>query len=166
MKRRLMIARALVHEPKFLILDEPTAGVDVELRLGMWEYLKHLNTTGTTILLTTHYLEEVEQLCDRVAIIKDGTIVRNENVKELLRSSERTTYVVYASVDSTFALDNTKTPPYHMVRIDEHSFEITLNKGETLTQCLKDLEMLGLEVQSVTPKQNRMEELFIQEINS
>lgn len=157
MKRRLMIARALINRPKLLILDEPTAGVDVELRYGMWEFLKELNKQGTTILLTTHYLEEVEQLCRRAAMIKKGSIVADDQVKNLLKVIDKETYVVHVEeVKSLEALSR-----YQAVKIDEHTFEVELSKKEKINDFLQLLGELGLAVTDFRPKANRMEKLFL-----
>lgn len=145
MKRRLMIARALIHRPKLLILDEPTAGVDVELRHGMWKYLKELNKNGTTILLTTHYLEEAEQLCKNVAIIKEGMIVRNDSVKNILKSLESETYVV---------------------DIDSETFEVELKNDENFTDFIEQMKKKGVTVKNMRPKGNRLEQLFLNILNN
>jgi ABC-2 type transport system ATP-binding protein len=157
MKRRLMIARALMHRPKLLILDEPTAGVDVELRHGMWEYLQKLNQEGTTILLTTHYLEEVEQLCKNMAMIKDGVIVKQGAVKGLLRAIDKETYIVEVTeLPKDFSL-----PGYVWAQTDEHTLEVDVEAGHPLTSVIMALKEAGVSVQGVRPKSNRMEQLFL-----
>jgi ABC-2 type transport system ATP-binding protein len=157
MKRRLMIARALINRPKLLILDEPTAGVDVELRFGMWEYLKELNKQGTTILLTTHYLEEVEQLCRRAAMIKNGSIVADDLVKNLLKLIDKENYVIHVEeVKSLQALSS-----FQPVSIDDHTFEVELDKKENMNVFLRKLADAGMVVADVRPKGNRMEKLFL-----
>lgn len=159
MKRRLMIARALIHEPRLLILDEPTAGVDVELRRGMWEYLKELNAAGTTILLTTHYLEEVEQLCRNAAVINSGTIVLNDSVRNLTRSLEKEIYV--ATSDTALPQE---IAGESFERIDDHTLHITLTSKETLTELLTHLSSQSIVVRTVRPQSNRMEQLFLETI--
>jgi len=157
MKRRLMIARALVHKPKLLILDEPTAGVDVELRRGMWKYLKKLNEEGTTILLTTHYLEEVEQLCRNVAIIKEGQIVKRDSVKRVLASLEKETYV--AEVLNLKNHENVKE--FTLEKIDSETVEVELYKKDSLTDFVQAMSKAGMTIKSIRPKGNRLEQLFL-----
>jgi ABC-2 type transport system ATP-binding protein len=162
MKRRLMIARALVHNPRLLILDEPTAGVDVELRIGMWEFLKELNASGTTILLTTHYLEEVEQLCHRAAMIKHGEIVANDTVSNLLKSVSEQTYKVEAE---NIPVD-LKIKGFD-VRIQEGSLEVTINtKTQSLNQFVVALANKNIELLTISPKDNRLEKLFTEQTSS
>jgi ABC-2 type transport system ATP-binding protein len=157
MKRRLMIARSLIHKPKILILDEPTAGVDVELRHGMWEYLTELNKNGTTILLTTHYLEEVEQLCQNAAIIKEGKIIKNDSVKNLLRSMDTETY----SLDVTKVPTKLNLKGFKITIIDSKTLEVEISKKQTLNQFFVELNKNNIEVLSFRPKGNRLEELFL-----
>ncbi|MEP4547204.1 MAG: ABC transporter ATP-binding protein [Saccharospirillum sp.] len=158
MKRRLMIARALVHEPRMLILDEPTAGVDIEIRRSMWAFLKRLNKQGTTIILTTHYLEEAESLCRNIAIIDNGEIVAQAPTKILLKGKQRSTYVVDVRGTLTIApeLDG-----FSSRLLDEHSIEFDLSREQTLNEVFSQLEAKGLEVVSIRPKTNRLEELFV-----
>jgi len=157
MKRRLMIGRALISKPKLLILDEPTAGVDVELRHSMWEFLGRINKEGTTILLTTHYLEEVEKLCRQAAIIKDGIIIADDRVKKLVKLVNKETYAVY--VDKICSLEKLKN--YNPVVIDEHTFEVDLSKKEPLNEFITHLTQLGMNVTDFRPKGNRIERLFL-----
>jgi ABC-2 type transport system ATP-binding protein len=159
MKRRLMIARALIHQPKLLILDEPTAGVDLELRLGMWDYLRELNEEGVTIILTTHYLEEVEQLCNNMAIIKSGKIVTQGPVQQLLRSVEEETYQF--DVSNSTGLDSVLGGKV----IDDNTFEIKVNQKLGLNHILKQLDDNGVKVFGIRPKGNRVEELFLSVLN-
>lgn len=162
MKRRLMIARALINKPELLILDEPTAGVDVELRHSMWEFLGRLNKQGTTILLTTHYLEEVEQLCRQAAIIKDGEIIANDRVKNLVKMVERETYTVH--VDGIRSLEMLKGN--NPVVIDDTTFEVELSKEERLNDFIAFLTKLGMVVTDFRPKGNRIEKLFLNILRS
>jgi len=158
MKRRLMIARALINKPRLLILDEPTAGVDVEFRHSMWEFLRELNHQGTTILLTTHYLEEVEQMCKHAAIIKNGEIIAFDSVRKLIRLVEFETYVVH--VDQVRSLD--KLAAYSPVRVDDTIFEIEFNKKEELGQFIDQVRDQGMAVVDLRPKNNLMEKLFLE----
>lgn len=157
MKRRLMIARALIHEPRLLFLDEPTAGVDVELRHGMWKYLNKLNAEGTTIFLTTHYLEEAEQLCRNVAIIKEGEIVRNDSVKNLVSSLDKQTYVL--TVESSKG--HKRVDGYHINVIDPTTIEVDLAKEKTMSELIHHLHEDGYVVLDIRPKGNRLEQLFL-----
>jgi ABC-2 type transport system ATP-binding protein len=160
MKRRLMIARGLVHEPKFLILDEPTAGVDIELRRGMWEFLEGLNKSGTTIILTTHYLEEAEQLCRNVAIINKGEIVEMGSIKKLLAEMPEESIVIDLDkpIEKT-ALE--KLSPFHPKSVDGDTIELTISKEHTLNNAILALHGLGYTVKSLRNKANRLEEFFI-----
>ena len=161
MKRRLMIARALIHQPKLLILDEPTAGVDLELRLGMWEYLKELNESGTTIILTTHYLEEVEQLCKNMAIIKSGKIVTQGSVSQLLKSVEQETYHFEVS-DTT----NIESIIKDSKIIDSSVFELKVNQKDGLNKVLLNLDEAGIKIFGIRPQGNRVEELFLSTLHN
>jgi ABC-2 type transport system ATP-binding protein len=163
MKRRLMIARALVHEPKLLILDEPTAGVDIELRRSMWAFLKKINASGTTIILTTHYLEEAESLCRNVAIIDRGKIVQNTSTRELLRQLNKETFILDSQEElSEFpSIDG-----YTGKLIDTHSFEVEVEKGQSLNALFASLSGHGIHVVSMRNKTNRLEELFVSLVES
>ncbi|MCA9374382.1 MAG: ABC transporter ATP-binding protein [Candidatus Gracilibacteria bacterium] len=161
MKRRLMIARALIHQPKLLILDEPTAGVDVELRHGMWKYLQELNKSGVTILLTSHYLEEIEALCRNVAMIKKGEIVINGTVKEVLQSLDRQIYVV--NVDKVKDIDELNT--FKWKKIDDTTLEVEVDQKKTVNELVKILDTHKMLVQDIKPKSNRLEQLFLNLLN-
>lgn len=158
MKRRLMIARALVHEPRLLILDEPTAGVDIELRRTMWDFLRHINDQGTTIILTTHYLEEAESLCRDIAFIDDGRIIENTDVKTLLQ--RLSTHAFLLDVDTIPAtlpqLDN-----FRLRKMEDYILEAEVPRGCTLTELFNALKTHGVEVLSMRNKSNRLEELFV-----
>jgi len=158
MKRRLMIARALVHAPRLLILDEPTAGVDIELRRSMWAFLRELNQDGTTIILTTHYLEEAEQLCREIAIIDHGRIVTDTTVKALLQQLPDETFVIDL-VDPLHELPH--LPDYPLVRVDAHTVEVRVRRDAGLNGLFRALEQAGLQVQSLRNKENRLEALFL-----
>ncbi|MBO3274271.1 ABC transporter ATP-binding protein [Pseudomonas schmalbachii] len=158
MKRRLMIARALVHEPRLLILDEPTAGVDIELRRSMWNFLTELNQQGITIILTTHYLEEAEQLCRNIAIIDHGTIVENTSMRKLLKKLHVETFLLdlKASVQQVPVLDG-----YPARLVDDHTLEVQVEKEQGITGLFGQLAAQGIEVLSLRNKTNRLEELFV-----
>ncbi|WP_018861270.1 MULTISPECIES: ABC transporter ATP-binding protein [unclassified Thioalkalivibrio] len=158
MKRRLMIARALVHEPKLLILDEPTAGVDIELRRSMWDFLRRINTDGRSIILTTHYLEEAESLCRNIAIIDDGQIVENTTMKQLLAKLETETMVLDLSEPVLQLPRDTDIP---IRQIDELTLEADIQRGQHLNDLFRTLDQAGLKVQSMRNKANRLEELFL-----
>ncbi len=157
MKRRLMIARALVHEPRLLILDEPTAGVDIELRRSMWEFLQRVNGEGTTIILTTHYLEEAESLCRNIAIIDEGKIIQNSSMRSLLRQASLESFVidVQESLPAKLGLDR-----FSAQRLDDHSLEVTIEKG-AMNELFIALNECGIHVLSLRNKTNRLEELFV-----
>jgi ABC-2 type transport system ATP-binding protein len=158
MKRRLMIARALVHEPKLLILDEPTAGVDIELRRSMWDFLREINEQGTTIILTTHYLEEAEMLCRNVAIINQGEIVENTSVKSLLKQLNREVFVIDVR-NPLKQLPNLQN--FQATLVDEQSFEVSVEKGQSLNPLFDACTREGIDVVSMRNKVNRLEELFV-----
>ncbi len=158
MKRRLMIARALVHEPRLLILDEPTAGVDIELRRSLWDFLREINERGTTIILTTHYLEEAESLCRHIAIIDQGLITQNTTMRELLAQLSKEVFVI----DTREVLDTCpQLDGYSTELIDSHSFEVVVEKGQSLNDLFAPLTVQGIHVSSLRNKANRLEELFL-----
>lgn len=158
MKRRLMIARALVHQPALLILDEPTAGVDIEIRRSMWEFLLELNQQGTTIILTTHYLEEAENLCKHIAIIDQGQIVINTTMKKLLGQLNIETFLL----DLRDPIDTVPdVSDFAMRLIDETTLEVEIKKGQQLNDLFDLLSSNNLLVSSMKNKANRLEELFV-----
>ena len=158
MKRRLMIARALVHRPRLLILDEPTAGVDIELRRTTWKMLEQINDDGTTIILTTHYLEEAESLCRRIAIIDHGTIVENSTTKELLAKLKVETFIV----DTDEPLRSLpELGDFDARLIESGSLEVDVDRHQSLNQLFSALERHGIVVRSLRNKANRLEELFV-----
>lgn len=161
MKRRLMIARALMHKPRILFLDEPTAGVDVEIRHEMWQYLRELNTAGMTILLTTHYLEEVEQMCRNAAIIKGGEIIMHDSVKKLVSLMEREVYVV--SVQQV--KDSSTLQQYKPKVVDDTTLEVELSRKETLHDFVLHLAQTGMVLTDIRPKGHRLEKLFLEVLN-
>ncbi|GFM75717.1 ABC transporter ATP-binding protein [Pseudomonas cichorii] len=158
MKRRLMIARALIHEPRLLILDEPTAGVDIELRRSMWTFLTELNQKGITIILTTHYLEEAEQLCRNIGIIDHGVIVQNMGMKQLLNTLTVETFVL--DLKNAY-----QTAPqligYPCKLLDSHTLEVQVDKSVGITALFSQLALQNIEVLSLRNKSNRLEELFV-----
>jgi ABC-2 type transport system ATP-binding protein len=158
MKRRLMIARALVHEPRLLILDEPTAGVDIELRRSMWEFLRDINAQGTTIILTTHYLEEAESLCRNIAIIDRGRVIENTSIKALLKRLHKEHFILDTREEVSATLDLSR---FDGKVLDPHSIEVEIEKGESLNDLLADLSARGVTVTSMRNKANRLEELFV-----
>jgi ABC-2 type transport system ATP-binding protein len=158
MKRRLMIARALIHQPKLLILDEPTAGVDIELRRSMWAFLQQINADGTTIILTTHYLEEAESLCRHIAIIDRGEIRANTSKRELLRQLNRETFVLdlAESLQAVPRLDG-----YSVELEGDHCLIVEVEQKQGLNGIFAQLQQQGIEVESMRNKTNRLEELFV-----
>jgi ABC-2 type transport system ATP-binding protein len=161
MKRRLMIARALVHEPRLLILDEPTAGVDIEIRRSMWDFLRQINQAGTTIILTTHYLEEAEHLCRNIGIIDSGSLVENTSMRALLRQLHLETYVL----DLEHSLERVPSGLDGSARlIDPTTLEIDIKKEEYLNDFYSMLSANDIRVRSMRNKANRLEELFINRV--
>lgn len=160
MKRRLMIARALMHDPKILILDEPTAGVDVELRREMWVFLQDLNKKGMTILLTTHYLEEAEQLCKQMAVIQNGKVIAQGAIKDLISNQETQVFVVdTATIVSEDAVK--KMDGFYPKRTDDNALEIVIDAKHTLASFFDIAKEFAITVTSIRPKSNRLEEFFI-----
>ena len=163
MKRRLMIARALVHEPQLLILDEPTAGVDIEIRRSMWEFLTEINAAGTTIILTTHYLEEAESLCRHVAIIDNGEIIEDARMSTVLRKLQRELFVLSLSrhLEAAPALEGFETR-----LLEEGELEVAIGRGQSLNDLFQQLSQRNIEVVSLRNKANRLEELFMRLVES
>ncbi|CRL61655.1 MULTISPECIES: ABC transporter ATP-binding protein [Proteus] len=161
MKRRLMIARALMHQPKLLILDEPTAGVDIELRRSMWTFLKQLNAEGTTIILTTHYLEEAEMLCRNIGIIQRGELVENTSMKGLLSKLESETFILDLAPKSP--LPELQNYQYRLV--DTSTLEVDVKREQGLNGVFAQLNAQGIQVLSMRNKANRLEELFVHLVN-
>ncbi len=161
-KRRLMIAKALIHEPKLLILDEPTAGVDIELRREMWEFLKEINAQGTTIILTTHYLEEAEQLCKNIAIIDHGELIENTSMKDLLSRLDVQGFVL----DIDHPLDEPPSIPNFPVTLeDSTTLNVVIKKEQSINFLFDQLTAQGINVLSMRNKSNRLEEMFIEMVN-
>jgi len=158
MKRRLMIARALVHEPELLILDEPTAGVDIENRRSMWTFLEEINKQGTTIILTTHYLEEAEAMCKNIAIINNGEIIENTSMKSLLSQLQMEIFVLDLK-------ENINEVPfvegYNITLRDSSTLTVEVNKSQTINEVFNELTRLNIHVTSMRNKSNRLEELFV-----
>ena len=158
MKRRLMIARALVHQPRLLILDEPTAGVDIEIRRSMWEFLEQINDDGTTIILTTHYLEEAENLCRNIAIIDHGEIIENTSMKRLLSKLSTETFVL------DLAKPISRLPQFSKLSAklrDESTLEVIMQRDDHMNQMFTELSQHNIHVSSLRNKTNRLEELFL-----
>ncbi|MCG9657990.1 ABC transporter ATP-binding protein [Vibrio mediterranei] len=157
MKRRLMIARALMHEPKLLILDEPTAGVDIELRRSMWDFLKEINRQGITIILTTHYLEEAELLCRNIGIIQRGELIENTSMKVLLNKLDVETFIL----DIDASVDIPELQGVKSQNVVNGSLEIEIEKTQGLNHIFTQLSEAGIKVLSMRNKANRLEELFV-----
>jgi ABC-2 type transport system ATP-binding protein len=158
MKRRLMIARALMHEPKLLILDEPTAGVDIEIRRSMWDFLRQINEAGTTIILTTHYLEEAENLCRHIAIIDGGRIIERDRMSNLLRKLHTESFLFTTRSPVAAA---PQLPGYAVKLVDDHTLEIEVSKEQSLNDIFARLSTQGVDVLSMRNKVNRLEEMFM-----
>jgi ABC-2 type transport system ATP-binding protein len=158
MKRRLMIARALMHEPKMLILDEPTAGVDIEIRRSMWDFLRQINEQGTTIILTTHYLEEAETLCRNIAIIDGGRIIARDRMGNLLRKLHTESFLL--SLRDAVA-DAPALEGYRVARVDDHTLEVEISKDQNLNDVFAGLSAQGIQILSMRNKVNRLEEMFM-----
>jgi ABC-2 type transport system ATP-binding protein len=163
MKRRLMIARALVHEPRLLILDEPTAGVDIELRRSMWDFLREINRRGTTIILTTHYLEEAESLCRNLAIIDQGRIIQNTSVRKLIATLDNETFILDLR-DEVHALPELNG--CRLRQLDPVTLEVDVARADGLNPVFEQLTRAGIEVLSMRNKANRLEELFLDLVES
>jgi ABC-2 type transport system ATP-binding protein len=158
MKRRLMIARALVHEPRLLILDEPTAGVDIEMRRSMWDFLKQINEEGTTIILTTHYLEEAEALCRHIAIINNGEIVEHSSMKNLLRQLHREVFILDSEQDLP---ESVAIEAFTVRRLDPHTLEVEVENGQHINRVFAALDAQGIKITSMRNRANRLEEMFV-----
>lgn len=158
MKRRLMIVRALIHEPKVLILDEPTAGVDIEMRRSMYEFLREINEAGTTIILTTHYLEEAETLCRNIAIINDGEIITNSSIKTLLRELHREMFLLDAREVLPQKLE---VKGFALARQDDHCLEAQVDQGQDLAELMAQLHEQGISITSMRNRENRLEQMFV-----
>ena len=158
MKRRLMIARALVHEPQLLVLDEPTAGVDIEMRRSMWEFLRELNRTGTTIILTTHYLEEAESLCRNIAIIDKGSIIHHSSIRQLLAQLHTERFLLDIRGQGPEGLE---IPGFPCQRVDDDTIEVEVDHAQDINQLFAALTERGLAVASMRNKANRLEEMFV-----
>ncbi len=160
-KRRVMIARALIHEPKLLFLDEPTAGVDIEIRRNMWNWLKELNKSGTTIILTTHYLEEAQNLCRNIAIINHGRVITNTSMRELLGQLEQNAFLFETQDAITTEQLKQAQNGFPFEFYNEHTLHLEIPKGTKLNQVLLHLNSIGLVLHSVQPEANQLETLFV-----
>lgn len=162
LKRRLMIARALVHKPKLLILDEPTAGVDIEIRRDVWNFLTRANKDGTTIILTTHYLEEAEHLCKNIAIIDHGEIIENTSIKALLRSINFQTFVFTTRKKLNY--EELDLAPFTPIALDNYTFEVRVEGNCDLNKVFDVFDKNNLQIHSMRNKTNRLEEFFLERI--
>ena len=163
MKRRLMVAKALVNKPELLILDEPTAGVDTELRRSLWDFLIEINKNGTTIILTTHYLEEAERLCKNISIIDHGKIVRNSDMNSFLREVEIETFI-FDLKDKLFEIPSTDN--FKIIKIDDSTLSVQANKGISLNTIFNFFNENNIEILSMRNETNRLEELFLELTNN
>jgi ABC-2 type transport system ATP-binding protein len=163
MKRRLMIARALMHEPRLLILDEPTAGVDIEIRRSMWDFLRDINERGTTIILTTHYLEEAENLCRNIAIIDHGQIIERDRMGSLLGRLHNETFVLNLSAPCKVL---PAISEFKFTRVEDQVIEVEVSKEQNLNALFEKLSTAGIEVVSMRNKVNRLEEIFMQLVDN
>ncbi len=163
MKRRLMIARALIHQPKLLILDEPTAGVDIQIRRSMWDFLSKINQQGTTIILTTHYLEEAESLCKNIAIIDHGCTIEHTSMKSLLSQLNTETFILYlqSPINDASCLKNESLSSYAIKLVDENTLEVCLDEKIQINNLFQQLTENGIQVLSMRNKTNRLEQLFM-----
>jgi ABC-2 type transport system ATP-binding protein len=159
MKRRLMIARALIHKPKFLLLDEPSAGVDVELRRGMWDFIRKIHAEGTTILLTTHYIEEAEELCDHIVILKQGSVIRDENTQALLAEQNTQSFILTTNKKLS------EGGVYNFKYKSENVYEAIIGEEHSVTDMISDLKKQDITVIDIKPKTNRLEEIFVSVAN-
>ncbi len=159
MKRRLMIARALMHEPDIIFLDEPTAGVDAEVRQKIWQIMKDLNNQGKTIILTTHYFEEAEKLCDSLAIISKGKIVINDSINEIFRQCPKQKYQIEIDNYDSLKINNSQ-----IVKISDKIFEISIDQNNSLSDSIAFIVNQGCKIQRIYPKNNRLEELFLNSV--
>ena len=157
-KRRVMIIKSLIHDPELLILDEPTAGVDIELRRGLWDFLIDINNSGTTIILTTHYLEEAENLCKNIAIIDEGAIIENTSMSQLLKQLDSQIFTIETSSKLS---DNFSIPDFEIKVEDENKFSVSLPKGSSVSDLFKKPELDNIEVTNMANQTNRLEQLFL-----
>jgi len=163
MKRRLMIARALIHQPKLLILDEPTAGVDIEIRRSMWKFLQSINNNGTTIILTTHYLEEAESLCRNVAIIDDGKIIQDTSMNSLLRQLKQETFILSVENELT---TKPKLGDFESNLLDSQNLEVIIDSNHGINELFELLNSQNIKINSMRNKSNRLEELFLKVVDN
>ncbi len=161
MKRRVMIARALIHEPKLLILDEPTAGVDIELRRSLWDFIKEINKQGTTIILTTHYLEEAENLCKNIAIINHGNIIIDSDLKNFLHQLDKEYFLLFTKQEISLEKLHQVLKSYQFNIIDSHTIEVEISKESALNPLFNLLSSNNIDILSMKTKSNKLEELFL-----